>query len=431
MVDATASEIDVAAAGGRPAERRGAMQFAGRFWPLFGLALRMALLTIFTLGVYRFWMKTRLRQYYWSHLRIDGEPLEYGGRGVEMLIGFLIAISFLAIYLFIVNFALSFYSLAYWDGFEPAIALSLLAVTPLVPFAQYRAQRYRLARTRWRGIRFGLDLAAWRYTGLYLMWMLATVASLGLLWPVADFYLRRFITARMRFGDQHMRLDGGPARLYLGYAVYYVPVAAIAAWIFTRFDPSMLFDPFMRTAILQVVVMQALIYLAPVWFLLSIWYQGYRLRYFLNRTRIGDQSIIESGLSPTGLFVRLVWGGFLGVLVTGLLVLVLIIVLMLAMQAAGVGLERAEWIDSANLGGGSPSFAELWPMLLLGGAAYLIGSAIYLACYEVFVTRRVLGHVAGETAVTDIDGLERTRQRPEDEAAQAEGFADALDVGAF
>ena len=50
-----------------------------------------------------------------------------------------------------------------------------LAVLPLIFFAQYRARRYMLSRTRWRGLRFAMDAAAvgyaWRallYFGLLL-----------------------------------------------------------------------------------------------------------------------------------------------------------------------------------------------------------------------------------------------------------------------
>ncbi|RME16415.1 MAG: DUF898 family protein, partial [Alphaproteobacteria bacterium] len=49
-----------------------AIRYAGRRGPLFGLALRTGALTVLTLGFYRFWMKTRMRRYYWSAIRPGG-----------------------------------------------------------------------------------------------------------------------------------------------------------------------------------------------------------------------------------------------------------------------------------------------------------------------------------------------------------------------
>ena len=40
---------------------------------LFGLLLKNALLTVITLGFYRFWAKTRLRRYFWSGVHINGD----------------------------------------------------------------------------------------------------------------------------------------------------------------------------------------------------------------------------------------------------------------------------------------------------------------------------------------------------------------------
>ena len=63
---------------------------------LLWLALKMDFLTILTLGIYRFWMKTRLRRWYWSAIRPGGHPLEYLGDPFEKLLGFLIAVVILA-----------------------------------------------------------------------------------------------------------------------------------------------------------------------------------------------------------------------------------------------------------------------------------------------------------------------------------------------
>ena len=117
-------------------------------------------MTVLTLGIYRFWMKTRLRRWYWSAIRPGGQ-LEYVGDPWEKLLGFLIAVLILAFYIGIVNLILMFLSFSLFQGNVAAYALSLVGVIPLWFYAQYRARRYVLARTRWRGLRFGLEPGAW------------------------------------------------------------------------------------------------------------------------------------------------------------------------------------------------------------------------------------------------------------------------------
>src|SRR6056297_1966200 len=80
----------------RGQKRPDRLDFDGDTGVLFWIALRTAFLTILTLGFYRFWMITRIRRYYWGAIRIDGDPLEYTGRGIEKLLGFLLALVILA-----------------------------------------------------------------------------------------------------------------------------------------------------------------------------------------------------------------------------------------------------------------------------------------------------------------------------------------------
>ena len=70
--------------------------FVGQRRPLAILVLQVGLLTLASLGFYRFWGRTRIRRWYLSAIRPGGHPLEYVGGGSEKLAGFLIAVCFLA-----------------------------------------------------------------------------------------------------------------------------------------------------------------------------------------------------------------------------------------------------------------------------------------------------------------------------------------------
>ena len=66
------------------------------------IALLNALLFVVTLTIYRFWAKTNVRRHIWSCVRINGEPLEYTGRGMELLLGFLIVFGLFFLPVFLV-----------------------------------------------------------------------------------------------------------------------------------------------------------------------------------------------------------------------------------------------------------------------------------------------------------------------------------------
>ncbi|NNK16988.1 MAG: DUF898 family protein, partial [Sulfitobacter sp.] len=91
------------------------VEFTGKRAALFWLALKTGFFTILTLGFYRFWMKTRLRRWYWSAMRPGGHPLEYVGDPIEKLLGFFIAVVILTFYIGIVNLLLMFVSFSVFN----------------------------------------------------------------------------------------------------------------------------------------------------------------------------------------------------------------------------------------------------------------------------------------------------------------------------
>ena len=147
--------------------------FSGSRSEFFHLVRRGAGLEFVTLGFYRFWLLTDMRRHLWANTVVDGDAAEYTGRGRELLIGFLVALAIL------VPIYLGYFLI----GLE-AERLQAFASIPLIAFfylfgqfAIYRARRYRLTRTVWRGVRFWMKGSGWIYALRASLWGVLTVAD--------------------------------------------------------------------------------------------------------------------------------------------------------------------------------------------------------------------------------------------------------------
>jgi len=393
---------------------------------LFGLALGGVLLTIFTLGIYRFWMRTRLRRYYWSAIRLGGDPLEYSGTGLEKLLGFLLAIVVLAIYLGLINLGLTFAGISLVSEMEVqttiALNISILATVPLLFYATYRAQRYRLARTRWRGIRLGLMPGAWSYTWRAVLLTLLSIATLGLAYPYQHFTLARFVTDRAWFGDLPFRQGGGwwPLFTYWIWIYVFIGFGALLIW-------GAMADPTDPMAAMLAAIFAITAYLGL--FALFTRYRVAAIRILWSQRSLGTARFRNT--LRTAPILRIYLFGSIGVGILAILVGA-------AVGAAAFFLvgdldEWRRWMEqlSANQTGpgGEPSVADL-PIPLLGVmlATYLAIFVTALALGHVLITQPELRRQVEATTVQGFEQIAQSRQRPHDKATEAGGFADALDV---
>lgn len=196
---------------------------------LFALSLINFLLGLLTLTLYRFWAKTNVRRHIWSCVHINGQPLEYTGRGIELFLGALIVFLVFALPAVILVVAVS---LIYGPQ-HPAIAgvqgLLFLLVAVLWGAAVYRARRYQLSRTLWRGIRGTMAGSSMVYSLLYFGSLLARAVTLGWATPVMNLNLQERMIGEMRFGDRQFRFRGRAGPLYPAYAICWVLALVVVA----------------------------------------------------------------------------------------------------------------------------------------------------------------------------------------------------------
>lgn len=186
------------------------------------LSLRNLLLNILTLSLWRFWGKTLVRRTLWSGTTAWGDPAEYTGTGRELFVGFLVIV--FAVFLPI-SIALGAAQLALETGQQWAAGLILLlqiGIAVLAAAGMYRARRYQLSRTVWRGIRAGQGGKALTYGMMFLGVSLASALSLGWAAPWAEMELTCYRMDNTTFGDARFRCDARPGPLYKRFAVVWL-----------------------------------------------------------------------------------------------------------------------------------------------------------------------------------------------------------------
>ncbi len=206
-------------------------RFDGRGSDFFGVALVNLLLTVVTLGIYRFWGKTLVRRYLWSNSLFAGEPLEYTGTGLEKLIGAVLALLLFSVPFFI----LSFVAGIMLQTIPLAAAGLLLVLYPgliwLLGIALYRSRRYMFSRTAWRGVRGGMAGNGVAYGGRFLKLGLLQFVTLGIATPFVTTRLWNALMNEAMFGSievtaaaEWRRLQG---RFMIGWVAGFIAYAAL------------------------------------------------------------------------------------------------------------------------------------------------------------------------------------------------------------
>jgi len=204
---------------------RARLAFDGQGAEYFRIWVVNVLLTIVTLGVYSAWAKVRKARWFAQHTSLLGDRFDYHGDPRRILVGRVLALALLALWTWS-------FDLAAWLGL---VMFGLLLVAGPVLFAG--AQRFRLANTSWRGLRFDFQAPRrevyWVCVPLLVVWTLSTLMSalgapegwvlgasvpLVLLMPWAHAQLKRMQHSRARFGDQTFSFEPAGREFYELYA---------------------------------------------------------------------------------------------------------------------------------------------------------------------------------------------------------------------
>jgi uncharacterized membrane protein YjgN (DUF898 family) len=360
--------------------------FSGSRSEFFHLVKRGAALELVTLGFYRFWLLTDIRRHLWSNTLVDGDAAEYTGRGKELLIGFLVALAILVpIYLgyFLIGLEAEHY--------QAFASIPLIAFFYLFgQFAIFRARRYRLTRTVWRGVRFWMSGSGWIYALQASLWGLLSAVTLGLALPWRTAALERYKMRHSHYGDLQGSFEGRGWEFFKrGWWLWLLAPVALVVYPLA---------PFIYGA-----------------------FKAVEWRWWLSGIRFGGVRI-ESSL-PRSALIGLYWKVIGWIVVLGL-VFSAYLGLAAALVASMSGEPFAEFFTSQE-------FSKSIPLLALAGFGYLAFALAMNVVIRVYLMRDLWVRVLGSVNVSGLEAAADVAARGDMANALGEGFADGLDVGGF
>ena len=372
----------------RPAPPAGVqVEFTGDRKTFFGLVARGAGLEMITVGFYRFWLTTDIRRHLWSHTVVDGDGAEYTGRGMELLIGFLIAMAIL------VPFYLAYFIVGLMvEGFQAFGSAPL--VIPLYVFTQfaiYRARRYRMTRTVWRGVRFWMTGSGWNYALRASLWAVAVGLTAGILLPWRDAALERYKMQHTHYGDLQGSFVGTGGEFFK------------KAWWLWLLTPI------------------AVIFYIGIPFVYAI-FKAIQFRWWVNGLRIGGVRL-ESKLDPAA-YLGLYWK-MIGWVILSSLVLVPWLALSAAIAAtiAGDALTMATFSD--------PELFVSLPFIVPAAIGYFGWAMLVNVFMRLYLVRDLWERSVASIRIHGLEAAANVAAKGELANALGEGFADGLDVGGF
>lgn len=348
-----------------------AFRFTGNWREFAPIAFTNLLLTVVTLGIYRFWAKARERRYLWSRTEFIDDSLEWTGTGAEMFRGFIPVMAILLPGILFLQFGAQAMVLRGQAALAGLIVVTLyVAFFFLLGVARYRALRYRLSRTYWHGIRGGGEPGGWGY-GFSYLWKSAAgwfVMALLVPWSMTQLWNERW--SKMSFGPH--RFDSGADTDGL-----------MGRWVL------LLVSPFVALILLGII--------GALFFGLGVFEKA------------------TPGGSVTLGFITII--GFYAL-----------------MALIGVGYFAAyarKIVDNMEWGGLRFRFtagSSDWLKLFLG---HLVLVVITLGVGLVFLSYRNWSFVVRHLEATGVVELDELLQSPTERSGDAEGLASAFDIGAI
>ena len=213
-------------------------EFTGSAAEYFRIWIVNLAFTLATLGLYSPWAKVRKKRYFYGATRLDGDSFDYFGNPKQILKGRLVAFAIFALYALSGElYPKSEY--AFW-------AIGFVAF----PWLVVRALGFNARNSAWRGLRFDFDATAKQAAKVYILRLLAVVASFGIAWPWFVARQKEFVVSHHAFGLTRLRCE---LSVLAFFGVYFragliaiglvVPIVLLMSMITPGLGPKLIWVP--------------------------------------------------------------------------------------------------------------------------------------------------------------------------------------------
>lgn len=208
-----------------------ALRFQGKGLDFFKIQIVNLILCMLTLGLYYPWAKVKTLSYLYNQTVFEEQPFVFTGTGSEMFRGFIKAILFfLLLYVAVVCLVI----IGKGSGWVQLVLLGfyflLLALVPLVLHGSYR---YRMAKTVWRGIRFGYTGNRAALVKLFFKGLFFTIITFGIYGAWFSMNLRKYLLDHVKMGNASFRYEGnGGDYFILNLKGYFLTIFTLGIYFF-------------------------------------------------------------------------------------------------------------------------------------------------------------------------------------------------------
>jgi uncharacterized membrane protein YjgN (DUF898 family) len=395
--------------------RAASVRFTGVNGDFRRLVTRGAMLGLVTFGFYRFWLTTDIRRHLWANTEVDGDALEYTGRGKELFLGFLIALAILAP-LFLGYFLIGIA----FEREKTFASLPLYAALYLFgQFAVYRARRYRLTRTVWRGVRFWMTGSGWSYAWRALLWQVLVVVTLGIAYPWQMAALERYKLGHTFYGRMPGRFEATGGQLFarvwwvclLGLLPFALLLFGSAQSIMDAAPQAPLPPPGRLASLFGVLGLLALPFLHAM-------RKATEWRWWVGGIRFRDVSVTCN--LPRGGLIGVYWK------LIGVSLLMWLVVSIVGGLIGGAVFVSLGPTASAALTSHPPA----WAFAAIG-AFYLATALAFGVVFRIYTVQRIWQRVVNRCALQNAEAAIGVAGAGAAASAIGEGLADGLDFAGF
>ena len=292
-------------------------------------------------------------------------------------------------------------------------------------YATFRARRYRVTRTIWRGVRFWMTGSGWAYAGRSLLWGVLALVTLGFAYPWREAALERYKMGHTNFGSMPGGFVGSGWSLFKGiwriWLAGLVPIALLGgagvAWLLN--SPAMTSFGYQfgdsGKGIMTLATVLGCIGLLVLPFLHAA-RVGKQWRWWVHGLRMGRAEFTNN--VDFGEFVGVYWT------VIGLFVLIYA-----GLVAAGflIGWGMQAWLGGP---GALKAFQSPWAIVPMA-LAYVGVAQLFGVILRIYTQQRIWKIIVDTSGLCNQEHLATAAAAGIPAGALGEGLADGLHVAGF